>query len=164
MSRPVSVGGWLRDQHAISNEPFPDILVELKVNDVIANGVRLPRWGWKVPGSYNGASGRERIVGWQKIILACRAGWLAWPSICSICDRNINIHYHVENYLRPIYARPVCRPCHYRLHRRFVEPEPWQLLACRHGGWAATISTAELDRPTLCRLAQKANPEGGLPV
>ena len=67
MTHLIGVSGWLRDQHALSTDPFPDLVVELKVNDAIVSGARLPRWGWKVPGSYNGASGRERIVGWQKV-------------------------------------------------------------------------------------------------
>ena len=150
----------LREQPATEG-PFPDLIIETRVDDAIANGLALPRWGWKMPGPYNGASGTERIVGWQKIILACRAGWLAGPRSCSICGRDAHIHYHTENYLRPIFVRPVCRPCHYRLHRRFFDPQPWHLLTSRYGGWAASICMAEMDGGTLRQLAQKANPEGG---
>ena len=52
-------------------DPAPiDIQIERQVDIMIQRGCALPRWGWAVPSSYNGATGHERIAAWQKMIVA----------------------------------------------------------------------------------------------
>lgn len=137
---------------------YPDVAIEMKVDATIAAGTRLPRWGWAVPRPYNGATGVERVLGWQKIMIACRAGWLPWPTACTICGHDQNLHHHLENYFRALYVKPICRPCHYRLHRRFVDPDPWHHLTDRHSGWATMITMVELDREEAQGLATRPDP------
>ena len=125
----------------------PDQIIEARVDAIIARGAPLPRWGWKVPGSYNGATGLERVAGWQKVQIACRENWMPWPTQCSICGHDKHLHHHVEIYFRPMMAEQICRSCHYRVHRRFVDGQSW--LACipdRYSGWALQIPLVEFTR------------------
>lgn len=137
----------------------PDKIVEARVDAAIAAGVALPRWGWKTPGPYNGSTGAARVAGWQKLQLACRRGWHPWPTACSICGHDEHLHSHTELYQRPLLSKPICRPCHYRLHRRFRDPEPWLSLVRQHSQtWAIALLMTELTRRGALILAQKADP------
>jgi hypothetical protein len=93
--------------------------------------------------------------------IACRQGWLDYPENCSICGHSGSLHYHTENYFRPLVAFPICRACHYRLHRRFLDPHRW--LARLHqekaaASWAASITMTELTREAAMALARQPDP------
>ncbi len=140
---------------------FQDVAILDKVDQVIASGLRLPRWGWPVPCGYNGATGEERILGWQKLVIACKQGWTEFPSACSICRREGKVHQHTENYFRPLYVKAVCQSCHFRLHRRFVAPESWIALLSKKDlspDWAMYLTKVELTRRRALVLAQQADP------
>ena len=141
-------------------DPEPDLprdmLVERQVDDAIAAGVPVPRWGWPIPRSYNGFTGRERVLGWQKLRVAQRLGLAQREPICSVCRRADATQDHTELYARPILSMPVCRSCHFRIHRRFFDPGQWHALLRRRAGeadWASSLRTVELDRQEAMRIA-----------
>lgn len=138
----------------------PDLAVERRVDALIAQGCRLSRWGWPTPGPYNGATGQERIRGWQKLNLACRRDWIPWPHTCSVCGLASGLHYHSENYFRPLLVQPICRSCHYRVHRRFSEPSRWLAFLSGHENvsWIAMIAMEQLTRAQAITLAARRNP------
>jgi hypothetical protein len=146
----------------LSRPAFRDLEIEWEVERAVRQGARLPHWGWPVPGPYNGATGQERIVSWQKLRIACAQGWLKEPDQCSICTtRQKPIHYHAENYLRGLFVQPICRTCHFILHRRFAQPDPWLALIDRHGctdGWPGRIAMQELRRDQALQMAERADP------
>ena len=74
----------------------PDILMQRAVERAIRNGASLPKWGWPTPRPYNGATGDERIRGWQITWLATRLGHLASPRACSVRGSKSNVHRHSE--------------------------------------------------------------------
>lgn len=140
---------------------FDDRAVEAEVDAAITAGGRLPRWGWGIPQGYNGATGEERIIGWQKVQIARRMGLIGWPAICSVCKNRAAAHHHTEIYFRPLATKPICRPCHHRLHRRFQSPNKWvqYLQDCEvRAGWATAICSRELSRREALFLAEKRNP------
>lgn len=135
--------------------------LERQVDQLVADGFPIPRWGWPVLGYYNGVSGRDRILGWQKAQVAKRSGLLGWPQMCSICGNRNNLQMHNENYYRPLNGRPICKSCHYVLHRRFKAPTAWLNLSARYafaGAWHTNISMAELTEQQSRWLATKRNP------
>ena len=141
-----------------SKEPVSaDMVILSKVEDAVRNGARLPRWGWPIPPSYNGATGQERIAGWQRLHLAQDQGWIPRPISCSICYCAIRLHAHTENYFRPLLVQPICQRCHFCLHRRFRSRDPWLALLVRappSADWARKIGLDELTRTTAIFLAQ----------
>ncbi len=138
---------------------FPDQQIEARVDQAIARGAKLPRWGWPTPGPYNGATGEERVAVWQKMEIAWRNGWTRRPSRCSICARTSHLAMHQEVYFRGFYAFAVCRSCHFRVHRRFREPDNWQQLLLTHPTvWAAQLLLVELTRQQSLALAQLRHP------
>lgn len=147
-----------------NSKPLPvapnpaDVALELRVNEAIAAGARVPRWGWPLPGPYNGATGQERVAGWQKIRLAELFGWLIRPQSCSICQGSRRLHHHTENYFRPMCVHAVCQTCHFCLHRRFRSPDRWLTMIAdvpASGDWASCIALSELTREAaMCKAAQ----------
>ena len=137
--------------------PLPlDIVIQRQTEDAIAAGRPLPRWGWKAPASYNGCTGAERIEGWQKVRIAEQLGLLSRGRFCSLCHTARAEQFHAENYLRPIAVKAVCRGCHFRVHRRFVDPSGWRLFLkerVRAGEWALCLQTMELTRPEIEQVA-----------
>lgn len=140
----------------------PDILAQQEVEQAIRNGASLPRWGWPTPRPYNGATGVERIHGWQITLIARRVGLLAPPRACSVCGKTSHLHFHSELYGRPLLAKPICRSCHFHVHRRFRRPDDWQsFLAGRHtGNWTQRIPVRELTRSDAMCLERTWNPLG----
>ena len=133
-----------------------DQIVERQVNDAIKGGMALPRWGWPVPRSYNGATGKERIAGWQKVLIAERLGLLPPRGCCSLCAVTVAEQRHTELYFRPIMSMPVCRSCHFAIHRRFNDPRRWQaFLAQRNcaSSWSNALRTIELGREDALRIS-----------
>lgn len=64
-----------------------DVVLERKVDAAIADGHPLPRWGFPVPGPYNGATGPERIYVWQQNRTGQIMGLLQYPSgLCTACN------------------------------------------------------------------------------
>lgn len=139
---------------------WPDQQIERRVNALIAaGGVKLPRWGWAMPGPYNGATGHERIAGWKKLHVARQQGWLGWPRNCVICGRGQNFHHHTENYFRPLFAISVCRSCHFRLHRRFADPIGWEkVVEISVGDVADRLPRRELTRTSAVIAAASVEP------
>lgn len=135
-----------------------DVALERRVTEAIATGASLPRWGWPLPSPYNGATGQERVAGWQLVHLAEQLGWLVRPRSCSICQESRRLHLHTENYFRPMRVRPVCQTCHFCLHRRFRSPDRWLTLIAKvpaSGKWAARILLTELTREAaICSAAR----------
>ena len=134
----------------------PDMLVERQVDEAIAAGVPVPRWGWPIPRSYNGFTGRERVLGWQKLRVAQRLGLAQREPMCSVCWTAEATQNHTELYARPIISMDVCRSCHFRIHRRFVDPGQWRALLRQRGheaNWASSLRIVELDRQEAMRIA-----------
>jgi hypothetical protein len=126
------------------------------VEQAIAAGHRLPRWGWPTLRHYNGCTGEERIAGWKKVRIAEAFGLLRRDGTCSVCHRVAAEQFHAESYLRPMVVRQVCRSCHLRIHRRFSDPAGWHSFLsqrARPGGWAVSLRTIELDRQEAERIA-----------
>lgn len=136
----------------------PDILIKQAVDRAILAGLALPRWGWPVPRAYNGFLGAERIAGWQRLRIAERLGLIAFGPQCAICKEAIASQKHVEIYSRWATVIPVCRSCHFHIHRRFVDPSGWQNLLhrCRTEiRWANALGTTELSRAEADIIAEK---------
>lgn len=136
----------------------PDILIEREVDKAIEAGCALPRWGWPIPGPYQGASGNERVRGWQKLHIAHRLGLLAWPTACTICRHNHHIGLHAEIYFRVFTSKPICRSCHFHVHRRFMRPDEWRLSLRQFPNaddWVRQLQTTELTRDEAMAIAAK---------
>ena len=134
----------------------PDRIIEAQVDAAIMEGFPLPRWGWKVPRPYNGSTGPERIAGWQKVVVARRIGLLANDEPCGVCGTSDAPQRHGEIYARPLTAQPICRSCHYHVHRRFREPEQWQerLSTMPAAQWAHALPLVELTRVEALQIAE----------
>lgn len=133
-----------------------DIKIEEQVDIAIQQGCSLPRWGWAIPASYNGATGRERVAAWQKMIIAERQGLLPPRGSCSVCRNAVAEQRHHEIYARALLAMPVCRSCHFQLHRRFRDPGRWARFMAETvevDSWATKIKPVELDRQAAIRIA-----------
>lgn len=134
----------------------PDIVIQRQVEEAIAAGHPVPRWGWKMPLTYGGCTGAERIAGWQKVRIAEQHEWVRREGFCSVCHVANAEHFHAENYLRPIAVKRVCRSCHFHIHRRFGDPERWRrflAVRARPGDWALSLWTVEPDRLQAKRIA-----------
>lgn len=139
-----------------------DIQIERLVDEQIASGCTLPRWGWPIPRPYNGATGAERIGGWQKVRIATQRGWLEWPQSCSVCSATSGLHRHAELYGRPMLAKPICRSCHFYIHRRFARREEWFAFRTRHNSiaWISQLGLRELTASEARVLETQINPLG----
>lgn len=152
-----------RPRFAVITHPWPcgferanipaDVAALVKVDEAIRNGHRLPRWGWPVPGAYNGATGAERVRGWEATWIARKIGLLPWPEHCSICARGSGLGFHAELYGRPLLVKPVCRSCHFHIHRRFRNPDRWQSFV---GEWPDIAWLARIPVVELCRSAAQS--------
>lgn len=108
-------------------------MVEKMVCDLLNAGTIKPRsWSWPMLGPYNGNSGEERVVGWQKTWAGVYAKLIPTHRTCSICGSTETVQNHNEDYLRPLNAKPICGACHKVLHRRFSAPRPWLQLVAAH--------------------------------
>lgn len=137
----------LRSERSGQAGGFADMEMLARVEATLAAGTRLPRWGWPKPAPYNGASGDERIAGWQYLHIAVANGWMFRPTCCSLCPGTERLHMHTENYFRPLVVRPVCQRCHFCLHRRFRHPASWlALVDTTSAEWAKTIDLREQTR------------------
>ena len=132
-----------------------DVLLDRKVEALVLAGFALPRWGFAIPGPYNGATGAERVYAWQKNQIAWRLGWLPRNQTCSICQVRPAEQGHQELYQRPFALMPVCRSCHVRLHRRFGNPHRWEAFVDQLSpdNWARMLLPEQLDRLDAIRLA-----------
>jgi hypothetical protein len=132
-----------------------DVLLDRKVEAMIAGGYPLPSWGWPTPATYNGATGAERIYVWQKNNLAWRLGWLPRKQTCSVCEARPAEQQHGELYFRPFAIMPVCRSCHARIHRRFGIPDRWQAFTAdlTPDNWARLLLTEQIERLDAIRIA-----------
>lgn len=141
-----------------------DVLLDHKVEDLIADGCSLPRWGFPIPGPYNGATGEERVYAWQKNQIAWRLGWLPHNQTCSICEARPADQGHQEIYMRAFALMPVCRSCHVRLHRRFGNPDHWQAFVGQLSpdNWARVLLPEQLDRSDAMRIAAEPDWLGAL--
>jgi hypothetical protein len=139
-----------------------DVRRQREVEDAIRHGAYVPRWGWAVPRSYNGYTGADRIRGWQIVRVAQRMGLLDRPRACSVCGRTSHLHHHSELYGRPLLAQPICKSCHFHLHRRFPQPDEWRAFVARHQDcqWIARIALAELTQAEVRALERQFNPLG----
>lgn len=137
-----------------------DILIEREVDQAIANGFRVPRWGWPIPGPYNGATGHERVAGWQKVRVAEDMGLLTRRERCGLCRAPDAHQRHGEFYFRPLTSRPICRSCHFHVHARFKRPENWSALVQRMPDaepWVHLLRPVELSREQAMRIAMQSD-------
>jgi hypothetical protein len=134
-----------------------DLLIEQAVDDAIEEGAFVPRWGWPKPRSYNGATGEERITGWQKVAVARNLGLIVKTAACEVCGRPAGSMRHGEIYARPLMARPICRSCHFKLHRRYGDPDGWEkfLSTMPAADWVRSLLTRELSRSEMLRIAEE---------
>ncbi len=135
-----------------------DIILDRKIEAIIANGHRLPRWGWPVPAPYNGATGQERVYVWQKNRIGEMAGLLPPLGQCSVCNERRADHRHNEIYFRPFALMDICRSCHARLHRRFGNPVRWETFlndVVDRDGWARSLLTVQIDREEAVWIAMQ---------
>lgn len=127
-----------------------DRLVEAEVIQRLNSGAITPReWTWPAMKPYNGSTNEQRIIGWQKVWAAVYAKLIPNCKTCSVCGGTNTIHYHCEDYLRPLDARPICKSCHFALHKRFSQPENWLLIVRRNGApgdWFFDLRMLERDR------------------
>lgn len=133
----------------------PDVLLDAKVEKLIADGHPLPRWGFPMPPTYNGATGAERIYVWQKNNIAWRKGWLPRAQTCSVCRSKRAEQSHGELYFRPFALMPVCRSCHARIHRRFGNPTRWHefVHSLPPDNWTRALLTEQIERLDAIRLS-----------
>lgn len=134
-----------------------DLEIERAVDEAIAQGAFLPRWGWPTPRSYNGATGAERITGWQKVAVARNLGLIARTAPCDVCGQSAGSMRHGEIYARPLAAQPICRACHFKVHRRFVDPVGWEqfMSPMPAADWVHSLLTRELSRPEMLEVARQ---------
>ena len=135
----------------------PDILIEREVEQAIAEGAFVPRWGWPTPRPYNGATGEERIVGWQKVAVARSLRLITRTGACTVCGAPAGGMRHSEIYARPLTAQPICRSCHFKVHRRFKDPERWIAFieAVPAADWVYCLLTRELTRSEMLEIAKE---------
>lgn len=134
----------------------PDIVIERIVDQAIAGGRRLPRWGWPMPGPYNGSLGWERVAGWQKVRIAEDLGLWGGSHRCGLCGVPDAPHKHAEFYFRPLTSRPICRSCHFHIHSRFKRPNEWRVRleqAPDAEEWVRQLGRVELSREQAMRIA-----------
>ena len=128
-------------------EEWCDLKIEQLVDAAIASGSATPpEWKWPIPGAYNGADGKMRVTGWQKVKVAISLGLVPPPNVCSICLRSPAGQMHNEDYFRPLQAKPICFSCHRTLHGRFKNPVRWERLAQRNAheeAWFLKIASAD---------------------
>lgn len=134
-----------------------DIVIEQAVDDAIAQGAFVPRWGWSTPRSYNGATGEERIAGWKKVAVARNLELIAKTAACEVCGRPAGSARHGEVYARPLMAKPICRSCHFKVHRRFGDPDGWErfLSTMPAADWVHSLLTRELSRSEMLGIAKE---------
>ena len=127
----------------------PDVAIEQAVDRAIAEGLRLPRWGWPTPGPYNGATGGERIIGWQKVRIAQCLGLLENSGRCGLCGSCDAAHLHAELYFRALLVKSICRSCHFHIHKRFQRPDLWAEKLVQFPtaqSWVRALPPVELSR------------------
>lgn len=140
-----------------SNVPA-DVQIERKVDEVIAGGSVLPRWGWPVPAPYNGATGQERIYVWQQNRIGQMLGLMPKHEICSACQSNKAVQNHGEIYFRPFALEPVCRSCHARIHRRYSSPVTWNAFLnekAPKGSWLHALPMKPISRENALLIAER---------
>lgn len=132
-----------------------DQIIEEQVAAAISDGYPMPRWGWPTPRPYNGATGEERIFGWGKVQIAKRMGLLKLSPICGVCGSRQAQGSHTEIYHRCMTTKPVCKSCHYAIHRRFRDPDHWleRLARLPAAKWAHALPLVELTRAEAMRIA-----------
>lgn len=143
---------------AFTGELAPDILIEQAVDRAIAAGFRLPRWGWPTPGPYNGATGRERVIAWQKVRVAQFLGILANSGPCGLCGSRDAAQLHGENYFRALLVKEICRSCHFHIHKRFQRPDIWAAKLSQFPSaqsWVLALRTIELSRADALAISRQ---------
>lgn len=160
-SLPLGIEPRSRPEFWYDKAGWDDRVIEATVQRLVDNGFPIPKWNWPTPGPYNGVSGRDRIIGWQKVQVAMRNGLIDRPRMCSICGSTKNVGSHNEIYFRPLNARPVCSRCHRLIHRRFYDPNPWLQIAhefAYEGAWFRNITLRELTTEQARYLASLDDP------
>ncbi|KWV91736.1 hypothetical protein [Erythrobacter sp. YT30] len=134
----------------------PDLLIERKVDHAIEGGERVPRWGWPTPRSYNGATGEERIAGWKKVAVARNLDLLPRSVKCEVCRVRDANGSHTEIYHRCMTTKPICRSCHFKVHKRFQKPERWLAFieTMPAADWVYALLTRELSRAEMLKVAR----------
>lgn len=103
-----------------------------------------------------------KVSGWLKVRIATQRGWMEWPRCCSICGTTSGLHRHAELYGRPMLAKPICRSCHFYVHRRFARPDEWTTYLARHEGiaWIVRLRLQELTVSEAKKFESQFNPFG----
>jgi len=135
-----------------------DMVIERQVNEAIASGHPLPRWGWPQPPPYNGATGAERVYVWQQNRIGQMLGLMPRLGTCSACERRKAEGSHGEIYFRPFALHLVCRSCHARIHRRYGSPGTWQDFlndGTPAGSWLRILPMKPISRVDALEIAKR---------
>jgi hypothetical protein len=120
-------------------------------------------------GWYNGWSPEERTATNPVQQAAIRSGRQPRPTSCSVCGcfgnkadwRAIDaVWFHNERYDRPLDVYPICRRCHWTLHSRFDDPQPWLDLVARYGRGGTWFELLSLDPRCRFQPFAQTYPEG----
>ncbi len=132
----------------ISNRRF-----DIKTN-ILRKVIKLREWSkdWNRLQVYNGFTHEERVKGWQLTWYLRDVGVLPkFPTECSICGSHDKVNYHNEDYYSPDAVVAVCQRCHFKIHKRFNEPDPFSKLVQEHavgdkqGGWFSQLTLTPID-------------------
>lgn len=99
----------------------------------------------------------ECLIGWQKVRVAQFLGLLEEEEHCGLCRCREAAHQHGEIYFRPLVVRPICRSCHFHIHKRFQRPDLWATKLAEFPGaakWVRSLRTVELSRSEALAIAR----------
>ena len=128
--------------------------------------IKFREWNpdWAIMKPYNGFTHEERVKGWKLTWWLRDNGLLTKnPDRCSICDSTQEVNHHNENYYTPESVVAICKPCHFILHKRFREPEPFLHLTKQYGvgnkveAWFTKLSVEVFD--LAARLRAELGPD-----
>jgi len=117
---------------------------------------------------YNGWSPEQRLATLPVQRAALKAGALLAPTCCSVCGFDPReqpsaanrVWLHDEDYGDPLAAYAICRRCHWALHERFDDPQPWLAIVARHGGGDQWFERLSMDPASKRRPFLETYPEG----
>nr|WP_087574664.1 hypothetical protein [Sphingomonas sp. CDS-1] len=117
---------------------------------------------------YNGWSPEQRLATLPMQRAALKAGTLLAPTCCSVCGfdpreqpgTSNRVWLHNEDYGDPLATYAICRRCHWALHERFDDPEPWLAIVARHGTGNQWFERLSMDPASKRRPYIETYPEG----
>lgn len=83
-------------------------------------------------------------------------GLISREGPCTVCHIAAVEAFHAECYFRALAIKGVCRSCHFRVHRRFLDPEGWRAFlsdCARADDWSTSLLVREISREEAMLLA-----------